>query len=148
MSRFLRIVLICMVLTACATVHPPAETEEAEVQRASDQVWAAHERGDAPGLAALVTEDAILMVPGFPDVVGRSAIQEAAQQMFASTQIADFRVHRREIEVVGDSAYELAWYSETLRAQNGSSRPVQGRYLIVWKRGSDNAWREIGRAHV
>ena len=81
------------------------------------------------------------MVPGFPDVVGRNAIEAAAQQMFASTRITDFQVKRREIKVIGDTAYELAWYSETLRGQDGSSNSIDGRYLIVWKRGSDNRWQ-------
>ena len=43
--------------------------------------------------------------------------------------------------MVGDTAYELAWYSETLRPHAGPSSQVTGRYLIVWKRGNDIAWR-------
>lgn len=139
---YFRVLLICVVVTGCSTVTPVSTSSaESDVTRASDQVWAAHERGDPLGLAAMVTEDAILMVPGYPDVRGRTAIQEAAQQMFASTQIIDFKVEQREIQVLADSAYELAWYSETLRGRDGSSTPVRGRYLIVWKRGTDGNWR-------
>lgn len=141
MSRFQSTLLIWVAFSACTTARTPTERLEAEVRSASDQVWVAHERGDALALAALVTEDAVLMVPGFPDVVGRSAIQAAAEQMFASTRISDFHVKQREIKVISDMAYELAWYSETLRAQAGSSNSVDGRYLIVWKRGTDNRWQ-------
>lgn len=142
MAVYYRVLLASVLLAGCSAVKPASfSSTEPAVTRASDQVWAAHERGDALGLASMVTEDAILMVPGYPDVRGRTGIQEAAQQMFASTRITNFKVERREIRVVDDSAYELAWYSETLQGQDGSSTPVQGRYLIVWKRGRDGNWR-------
>src|SRR5256885_342392 len=73
-------------------------------------------------------------------VPGRSEIRELAQQRFASARTTDFKVQRREIQLIGDSAYELAWYSETHRGQDQSLQ-LQGRYLIVWKRGSDKLWR-------
>jgi uncharacterized protein (TIGR02246 family) len=140
MSKSLWILIVCGALTSCATVQPAPEQAQLEVQQASDQFWATRERGDASSFAGQFTEDGILMVPGLADAAGRSAIRELAQKRFASGRTTDFTVHRREIEVVGDSAYELAWYSETDRRQEQSFR-MQGRYLIVWRRASDKLWR-------
>jgi uncharacterized protein (TIGR02246 family) len=127
-------------LTACVTVQPATQQTELEVQQASDQFSTARERGDASSFAALFTEDGIFMVPGLSDAAGRSGVRELAQQRFASGRINDFKIHRREIQVIGDSAYELAWYSETDRRQEQPFR-LQGRHFILWKRGSDKVWR-------
>src|SRR5947209_10066997 len=92
-------------------------------------------------MAALVTDDVFLFAPGAPDIKGRAAIQAAAQQMFRSLKITDFRVLNSELQVVGDTAYEVTSYSETLIPAGGTPSPVQGRYLIVWKRSGDGRWR-------
>jgi uncharacterized protein (TIGR02246 family) len=91
-------------------------------------------------MAALVTDDAVLMVPGFPDVVGREAIRAAAEGMFKTSRIENFVVKKREIRVVGDEAYELAWYTEVMRPVQGDGQQLQGRYLIVWKRSPAGEW--------
>jgi ketosteroid isomerase-like protein len=140
MFRSLGVLIVCGVLTSCVTSQPATETVEMEVQQASDRFWTTRERGDASSLAAQVTETAILMVPGLPDAVGRSAVRDLLQQRFASARTSDFKVHRREIQVIGNSAYELAWYSETYHGEDESLR-LEGRYLIVWKRGRDDPWR-------
>lgn len=80
------------------------------------------------------------MVPGLEDSAGRSAIQELAQIRFASAKTTDFEIQRREIEVRGDAAHELGWYSESHRGQEGAYR-MKGRYLLVWQRGRDDIWR-------
>ena len=140
MSRSFCILIVCVALTACATVQPATEQAELEVQQASDQFHATRVRGDAPSFAALFTDDGVFMVPGLPDAAGRDAVGKLAQQRFAGAQTSDFKILRREIEVIGDAAFELAWYSETDRRQGQAFR-MEGRYLLQWKRGSDKSWR-------
>ena len=125
-------------LLACTSSRPAASI--ADIENVGNRLWAAHEQGDAAALADLVTDDAVLMVPGFPDVRGRDAIRAAADGMFKTTRIENFKIKRREIRVVGDEAYELAWYSEVMRPQQGEPRHLDGRYLIVWKRDAAGHW--------
>lgn len=139
MFRFLSVLLTGVALAACATAPPAAEDARVAVEQASDRFWAERDRADATAFAAQFTDDGMLMIPGLPDAVGRDAIRELMQKRFASTRITDFKVLRREIDVVGDSAWELGWFSEILRAEN--SMRMSGRYLTVWKRGSDDVWR-------
>ena len=137
MARLVWILIVCGALFSCVSTPPPAAATEQEVQQASERFWSS--RGDASSLAAQLTEDAILMVPGLPDATGRTAVQELMPQRFAASRSTDFKVHRREITMAGDAAYELAWYSETHHGQ-GESLRLQGRYVIVWKHG-DGVWR-------
>ena len=140
MFRFIAMLIMCGMLTSCAATRPAAETARLEVQKASDQFWAIRERRDAPALASRFTETGIYMVPGLPDAVGRSAIRELLEKRLASGPTVDFKVHRREIEVIGDTAYELAWYSEKHHTRE-SSNLLEGRYAMVWLREHDGAWR-------
>ncbi|HEU4521161.1 MAG TPA: SgcJ/EcaC family oxidoreductase, partial [Thermoanaerobaculia bacterium] len=130
MSRCLAILIVCA-LTSCATVQPAAEHSEAEVREASDQFWATRDRGDASAFTAQFTDDGIFMVPGLADATGRDAILKLAEKRFAAVRPTDFTIHRREIDVAGDSAHELAWFSETIRGPHESTR-MSGRYLLVW----------------
>ena len=79
------------------------------------------------------------MIPGLPDAAGRDAVTSLLKQRFGSSRTRDFKAHRREIEVTGESAYELAGYSEVHEAQ-GEANHLDGRYLIEWKR-EGGGWR-------
>ena len=129
MFRSLSILLMCVALTACATVRPAPDSARDAVEQASDRFWAERDRADAAAFTAQFTEDGILMIPGLADAVGRDAIRELMQKRFASTRITDFKVLRREVDVIGDSAWELGWFSEIMRGENPMR--MSGRYLIV-----------------
>ena len=132
------IVVLLFTLTGCASGRPSTEQAEQAVQSASDRFFEARQRGDASAFAALFADDGIFMVPGLVDAAGRSAVQELAEKRFANGVSSDFEIHRREIDVVGDKAYEVGWFSETTADR---SHRMQGRHLIVWQRASDGGWR-------
>jgi uncharacterized protein (TIGR02246 family) len=138
--RHLTSLLLLVVVVGCATQNA-ARDARSEIERARDEFWDVHGRGDAAALAGFLTDDAVLMAPGMPDIRSRAAIRTTAEQMFAGMRIADFKIHSSEIDVCGDTAYEVSTYSETLHPSVGTATPVQGRYLIVWKRGTDGRWR-------
>ena len=138
MSRFLSVLGVCALLVSCATAPPPEQKRQ--VEEASDQFSAARVRGDVAAFSAAFTEDGIFMVPGLKDASGRAAVSDLAQRRFAGATVEDFVLQRREIDVAGDSAYELAWYSEIDRRKEQAFR-MSGRYFVHWQRGSDGVWR-------
>lgn len=138
MSRCVWILIVCSVLTYPAFGHEPAETADAKIRKSSDRFWAS--RGDPAALAAQLTATVILMVPGLPDAVGPEEVGDLLHQRFTTLRPTDWKVHKRELDVAGDTAYELAVYSEKQVAQ-GEAMRLDGRYLIVWKRGDDGVWR-------
>ena len=140
MIRTILILTVCLTLVSCAATRPSSPVIERDVREASDRFREARQRGDAMALSEQFTDDGILMVPGIPDATGRVAVRELLKEMFAGMRIENLEVHRQEIEVIGDSAYELAWYSELNHRKDGSYR-FEGRYLIVWRRDAGKGWR-------
>lgn len=138
--RLLHFSLVVLALAAACATQNTGKRQIGEVERARDQFWEIHGRGDAAALADALTDDAILMAPGVPDLRGRAAVRAAAEQMFSALRITDFKIQTSEIDVIGDTAYEVSTYSETLHPKDGVPTPVQGRYLIVWKQRADGRW--------
>jgi uncharacterized protein (TIGR02246 family) len=130
----------CMATTARPAADASAQAR-VEITRARDAFWAAHERGDAKGLAMQLTNDAVLFAPDMGEVRGRTAIEDAARQMFAQLSVRNFKILSQELDICGDTAYELTTYSETLQPAGAAANDVRGRYLIVWRRDTDGAWR-------
>lgn len=140
MGRSISVLIVCLALISCATSQPATTNAEAEVQQASDAFWAAREREDLAAFTAHFTEAGILMIPGLADTSGRTAIRNLMEERFAGGRTSDFKVTRREIQVVGDTAHELAWYSEIYHGEGDPLR-MHGRYINVWKREADGVWR-------
>lgn len=141
MSRFLTFVVVCALSASCATSRLSTPDATAGVEQASDAFWATRSQGDASLLAETFTETATFGVPGLPDAEGRNAIRELLNKRFANVRITDFKVHHREIDVIGDRAYELGWFSEINHHREGDPMRMEGRYLIVWKREPGAGWR-------
>lgn len=141
MVRALPAILVFCLLVSCASAGPRTGGAEDEIRQASDRFWAARESGDAAAVASQFTESGILMIPGLADTVGRDEILRLLERRFASVHTRGFEVERREIEIAGDTAWELAWFSEISEPEGGEAMRFKGRYLNVWTRQSDGRWR-------
>lgn len=107
------------------------DTDDIKAQLSSfEEVFNA---GDAAGVAALYTEDAIAMPPGGGMVEGREAI-EAMWQGALDDGLKDLSLSPAEIEVMGDTATEVS----TLTAMAGEA-PYHGKYIVIWKK-VDGTW--------
>ncbi len=112
--------------------------EDAIRQSAADFVTAAL-ANDANALANLYAEDAVLMFPNEPAVVGRDAIRT---RLAADTYQA-FTLQVSSVEGRGDLAYSRGTY--TIRFQPGSEGDFiddTGKWLVV-QRKQDGSWLNI-----
>ena len=135
------LLLLVACVAGCSAEPVPEVDPRPEIDAARDAFWDAHEQGDADALASAVTADALLWGPGMDEVRGRDAIRAAGEGMFAAMSISDFEIESSELSVHGNSAYELATYSETVTYEGAEPSAVRARYLIVWKRDTDGEWR-------
>ena len=135
-----------ILLTACASTagragDSTAAEREVRVQIAAWQAAAA--RRDAPALAALYGDDAVVLYPGLPELRGRAAVERLWANIFraATVTIAPGRV---EVNPARDVAVEYGTYE--VRALGTEPRVTdRGRYAFVWRKagGVWRAWVDI-----
>jgi len=96
-------------------------------------------RGDAAAVAALYTEDAILLPPNSKMIRGRQKIEgfwTAAIQM----GVKDVVLTTVELSGSDDTVYEVG--NCTLKIHPPGKEPIEykGKYIVIWKRTADG-WK-------
>lgn len=106
----------------------------------STQFSAAYMKGDADKMVSLYTDDAVIF-PGNSDLIrGKEAIRKY-WTLAPGRTITHHKITASEIKITGDFAYDYGYF-EISGVNNGQVwGPNYGKYLIVWKRGSDGAWK-------
>lgn len=115
-------------------------TAVSEIRRSGADFSATYVLGDVDSLMSYYTSDAVAAAGNNDFVVGRSALA-AMWALPQGRSILCHASHPEEIEVNGDLAYDWGYY-EGRAAQDGEPlEPFFGKYVIVWKRGSDGRWQ-------
>jgi len=141
-----RIRIACLGLLVFGTavagfVHTAAAEDLRKTVETNNAKWAeAFNRGDAAGVAALYTEDATLMPPGASMVEGRQAIQDFWQKVIQSG-LKDAALTTVNVQGNGDTAYEIGKVSLTAHLPGKDPQVISGKYVVVWKKGSDDMWK-------
>ncbi|QYJ01354.1 DUF4440 domain-containing protein [Thalassovita mediterranea] len=130
--------LAAVFLSGCQTLPPEISTiEHAEIEAASAAWVEAYNANDWEALAELFTEDAILMPPNDPAVVGREAI--AAWEAENET---GFRIvlDIENISGSGDTAYVRGRSCLFIPQADGSYGVDAGKFLEVRKLQENGDW--------
>ena len=136
-----------LLLAGCTQQQQSGMNEQdiAKVREEISQAWRQYEeawvKGDAAAAAGWYTEDAINMPPDFEDAQGRSEIQGAFSAILSSATREDITFTARELDVYEDTAYELGTFVDTFVPHSGDKVTFRGRYMCVWKRQPDGAWK-------
>lgn len=153
MKRFLLGAIIVLLTARPAfsqTKNPPAVPEVtseifAEAKRAIDKgnaEWVeAWEKGNPEMVAAIFTDDAVMLSQGGRVFKGRQQIlerQKAAMQ--GVTRPVKVSVITVKIWLDGDTAYETGKYKYEY-TEKGKPTTEEGRYVTMWKRQSDGSWK-------
>ena len=124
-------VLACVI--ALAGTHPAIAqtgTVKAAIDASNKKFSEALAAGNAAGVAALHTEDAVLMPPNTEAVKGRPAIEKLFMA-FVAAGIKGVTLTSQEVEAHGDTATELGAYS----IKDATGKEIdRGKYIVLWKR--------------
>jgi uncharacterized protein (TIGR02246 family) len=106
------------------------------------QAWLkAAESGDADAYADSLTEDAVILSPGLPEVVGRPSILAATRGFVAHNSLTFADWTPQQVLVFGDAAVHR-YTIVTTRHPKGEGDLVrqEQRYIDVLRRGVDGRW--------
>ena len=97
--------------------------------------------GDSAALAALTDEDHVMLAPGRPPVVGKSANDAANSNAFRQFNIVE---HWIPVETVidGNLAYQRGAFTvDATPKAGGATHATRGSFLRIYRRRADGSWR-------
>ena len=106
------------------------------VEEGNRKLGAALERKNYPEVARLYTDNAKVLAPDAPIVTGRKAIEEFWREAASALGLVSATLKTLDLEVSEDTAYEVGQADLKL-----SSGLATLKYMVVWRRGGDGAWR-------
>jgi len=107
------------------------------------QAWLdAMKANDAEALGRLVTEDAVLMPPNQPPIVGRAAVIDWFAGVVKEARTTGIGILEREVIVAGDWGIERGSFAWTVAPTAGGS-PIEdrGNFLAIHQRQIDGTWK-------
>lgn len=130
--------VLAVAIAGCQAAAPLSDADVAAIGDIRDAYAQAMMGGDAAGIAALFAEDATLMEPNMPAVVGRAAIQGHYEAQGAVTEMI---ITSTATEGQGTLAVDRGTYSVTV-AIEGMPEPYTdtGKYVTVCERQTDGSW--------
>ena len=119
-----------------------SEEKERLLRRDADWARLASERRDIEGMLSYWTEDAIVIPPGLPAVVGKAALREYVEN---SMKTPGFGITWTSTDVTfspdGNLAYIMSTNEVRMNAPDGTPTTTAGRAVTIWRREPDNEWR-------
>lgn len=101
---------------------------------------AAFNGGDAAGVAAHYSEDAVVLAPDTPRIDGREDIQ-GLWQAYVDAGVKDLDLVTTDIQDLGNMANEIGTYSLMAPDGNGGMVEALGKYIVVWKKDGSGTWQ-------
>lgn len=112
------------------------------LRRDAEWAAAASEGRDVERVLSYWTDDAVVMPPGLPAVVGKDALRRYVE---ARMQIPGFSINWTSTDVIfspdGNLAYMFGLNAITMNAPDGTPETTEGRAVTIWRRETDGEWR-------
>ena len=119
-----------------------AAEKERLLRRDSEWAHAASEGRDVGHILSYWTDDAVVLPPGLPPVVGKAALRQYVE---GSMRIPGFRITWESKDVTfspdGRLAYMFSRNEVTVEAGDGVPVTTEGRAVTIWRREPDGEWR-------
>jgi uncharacterized protein (TIGR02246 family) len=122
-----------------------AETLPAGIEKLHQDDVAATLTRDLDALTALWDQDGVLLQPGQPPIIGKTAFREFLKQTFAqsaSSKVLKYAPQIQNVQVEGRIAYEWGFFDSTVRSSE-DEQPMnfRARFVRILRRQPDGSWK-------
>jgi uncharacterized protein (TIGR02246 family) len=139
------IALAIAVAGGCGGSHRVNLSDEEEAIRRTDADWlAAAASHDLNRVLPFWADDATILAPGIPPIVGKEPIRKYVTESFATPGFSiTWKTEKVEVSQSGDLAYSTGTDRICLNGPDGKSLTEEGRGVTIWKKQTDGSWRCI-----
>jgi len=134
--------ILALAASGCAQ-RVDVEAEAAAIRQATDVEWLA--AWQAKGLERWVsfyTDDAVILPPHAPMVIGEEAIRAFGSELMSNPDYAaSWQTTKVEVARSGDLAYSYGPTETTMNDAEGNSITEQQKWVVVWKKQPDDSWK-------
>ena len=124
---------------AAAISEKLTEEERSTLTQFTNDIIAAYLSGDKDAILALFTEDAVLMPPGAPTIVGREGISGFVD---AFPKMTKFEVGMEEMKKIGaNRALVRGTLDIMLQIPEAGDVPMIGKFVAIRERQPDGSWK-------
>ena len=140
MNRLLLAPLLALTLLPSCAPPDTRAADEAAVH-AQDEKWlAAINRHDLDATVSFYAPDAVILPPAGPMLDTPQSIRDSWASALASD--LTMSVQTTKTEVSGNTAWVYGSYTLTIKnAQGGPNLEFTGRFVDVWRKQPDGAWK-------
>ena len=100
---------------------------------------------NADALTELWDDDAVLLQPGTPPIIGKAAYRDFVKQAFAkspSAKVLKYVPDIRDVQVAGNLAYEWGYFDAAHQlSEQQAPESLRAKLLRVMKRQPDGSWK-------
>ncbi len=140
MTKALKPIALAILVSTAFALPAWADSPADEIAAANAAFAKSFNAGDAAAVATHYTEDASVLPPGGNRADGKAAI-EAFWKGAIDGGLKNLTLKGVEVGSRDDLAYEDGVFTLDAPGSNGAMTTIKGKYIVVWKRGSDGAWR-------
>jgi uncharacterized protein (TIGR02246 family) len=128
---------IALAIVFLAGLSAPALAQRAEIEAVNAKFTELFNKGDFAGVAALYTEDALVLPPGSAVVKGSAAIGAMWRGM--AKQVSDPKLITVDVKPFGpNSAREIGTFS--LKTKGATPQEMTGKFVVLWEKVG-NDWK-------
>lgn len=125
----------------CATLRTVSDAA-GQIARLDAEWLEAAQARDVERVLAFWAEDATVLPPGSPPVVGKAAIREFVAKSFQAPRFRiSWKTDRITVSHGGDMAYATGTNRVTFLGPDGNEVSMAGKAVTVWRKESDGVWR-------
>ena len=142
-SGMLATIVLVIVAAGCDAKHEVSpSTEEAAIRRTDADWLAASSSHDLERVLPFWSDDATILAPGTPPIIGKDAIRKYVSEAFATPGFSiTWKTEKVEVSKAGDLAYSSGTDRISLNTPDGKSVTEESRGVAIWKKQPDGSWR-------
>jgi ketosteroid isomerase-like protein len=130
----------------CSEPLTPADARGANETaiRDADLLWskaAAAQQVDK--IVSYYSDNASSFVDHGPVATGKDAIRGQWEELFMMGFSITWQPTKVEVAQSGDLGYSQGIYEEKLTDKGGAQTASHGKYVVIWKKQADGAWRAV-----